>query len=97
MGVFLPAFSFTLIGHSLMERIIANKTLHGFLDGVTAGVIGLIAVTAIKLFITTITGISAFIIFFIALLLLIKFRSKYTAIFIIVGAGLFSLFWNYNF
>lgn len=97
LGVFLPAFSFTLIGHSLMERIIANKALHSFLDGVTAGVIGLIAMTGVKLFITTITNVSAFIIFFIALLLLIKFRSKYTAIFIIVGAGLVSLLWNFMF
>lgn len=95
IGIFLPAFSFTLVGHSLMEKLIANKGLHSFLDGVTAGVIGLIGITAIRLFITTITGIPAFIVFAIALLLLIKFRSRYTVVFIILGAGLFSLCWNY--
>jgi chromate transporter len=96
IGIFLPAFSFTLIGHSFMERIIANKALHNLLDGVTAGVIGLIAVTAIKLFIATITSVSAFLIFVAALLLLLKFRSKYLVIFIIAGAGLFSLFLNFT-
>lgn len=95
IGIFLPAFSFTLVGHSLLEKMIANKSLHNFLDGVTAGVIGLIAVTGIKLFITTITSLSAIIIFLLGLLLLIKFRSKYTVIFIILGAGLFKLLWNY--
>jgi chromate transporter len=94
IGVFLPAFSFTLIGHSVLERIIANKALHRFLDGVTAGVIGLIAVTAINLFLTTITSVSAIILFFIALFVLVKFRSKYMILFVIAGAGLLSLLWK---
>ncbi|HKH60285.1 MAG TPA: chromate transporter, partial [Flavitalea sp.] len=95
IGVFLPAFAFTLMGHSVLEKLIANKALHRFLDGVAAGVIGLIAVTAIKLFLTTITGISAIIIFFIALFVLVKFRSKYMILFVIAGAGLLSLLWNF--
>ena len=95
IGVFLPAFSFTLVGHSLLEKIIANKGLHSFLDGVTASVIGLIAVTACRLLLTNITSLQATIIFSIALLFLIKFRSKYTVIFIILGAGLFNLVWHY--
>ena len=93
LGVFLPAFSFTLVGHSLLEKIIANKGLHSFLDGVTAAVIGLIAVTAINLLLTNITSLQAIIIFSISLVLLITFRSKYTIIFIILGAGLFNLAW----
>jgi chromate transporter len=95
IGVFLPAFSFTLIGHSVLEKLIADKALHRLLDGVTAGVVGLIAVTAIKLFLTTITTISAVLIFFIALFVLVKFRSKYIILFVIAGAGLLSLLWNF--
>jgi chromate transporter len=91
IAVFLPAFSFTLIGHSLMERLIANRALHSFLDGVTAAVTGLIAVTAIKLLITTITGWSDIIIFAASLIILVKFRSKYTAVFLIIGAALVKL------
>ena len=94
LGIFLPAFSFILVGHSIMEKIIANRTLHQFLDGVTAGVIGLIAATAVKVFLTTIHSIPAIVIFFTGLLILLRFRSKYTVIFIILGAGLFSAVWN---
>ena len=95
IGVFLPAFSFTLIGHSVLEKIIENKALHRFLDGVTAGVIGLISATAIKLFLTTITSVPAIIIFIIALFVLVKFRSKYMIVFVIAGAGILSLLWKF--
>jgi len=93
LGIFLPAFAFTLIGHSVMERIIANTALHNFLDGITAGVIGLIGATAIQLFVSTVNSIPAVIIFLLSLFLLIKYRSKYTVMLVIAGAGLFSWLW----
>jgi chromate transporter len=49
-GIFLPAFAFTLIGHDYLERLIANPSVHTFLDGVTAGVVGLITATILVLF-----------------------------------------------
>ncbi|MFP5212274.1 MAG: chromate efflux transporter, partial [Acidobacteriota bacterium] len=49
VGIFLPAFSFTLIGHRFLEKIIENENLHALLEGVTASVIGLMAVTSVKL------------------------------------------------
>ena len=73
----------------------ARKALHNFLDGITAGVVGLIGVTAIELFYSTITGLMSIVIFTIALIVLIKFRSKYAIVFIILAAGLFSMIWNY--
>lgn len=88
IAIFLPAFLFTLIGHSLMEKIIQNKKLHNFLDGVTAGVIGLIAVTAMDLFRFAITDIKILIIFALSLTVLYKVKSKFTSAFIILGAGL---------
>ena len=94
LGIFLPAFSFTLIGHNLMEKIIQNTSLHNFLDGVTAGVIGLIALTAIQLFRTTITGIIPFLIFASALWVLFKFKSKFTVVIVIICSGLICLFWH---
>jgi chromate transporter len=48
-GVFLPAFAFTLLGHGLFERITGNRTLHGFLDWVTAAVVGLMVATTVDL------------------------------------------------
>eukprot|EP01102_Stenamoeba_stenopodia_P007061 TRINITY_DN1972_c0_g1_i2.p2 TRINITY_DN1972_c0_g1~~TRINITY_DN1972_c0_g1_i2.p2 ORF type:complete len:135 (-),score=35.19 TRINITY_DN1972_c0_g1_i2:114-518(-) len=50
IGMFLPAFSFTIIGHDLFERLVQNPACSSFLDGVTAGVVGLIATTAVELF-----------------------------------------------
>ena len=44
-GVFLPAFAFSLIFYDRLEAVLENRRLHAFLEGVTAAVVGLIAVT----------------------------------------------------
>ncbi len=51
LGMFLPAFSFTLIGHEFFERLVARKAIHAFLDGVACAVCGVIAATAVVLFV----------------------------------------------
>ena len=48
-GIFLPAFAFALLFYDRLERVIEDQRLHRFLEGVTAGVVGLIAVTAVNL------------------------------------------------
>jgi chromate transporter len=48
-GIFLPAFAFALLFFDRLESVIENERLHRFLEGVAAGVVGLIAVTAIQL------------------------------------------------
>jgi chromate transporter len=48
-GMFLPAFAFSLIFYERLEHIIENPRLQHFLEGVAAGVVGLIAVTLIDL------------------------------------------------
>ena len=48
-GIFIPAFGFTLVAHDTIERLILRPGLHTFLTGVTAGVVGLIAVVALVL------------------------------------------------
>jgi chromate transporter len=48
-GIFLPAFSFALFLGDRIERVVDNPALHGILEGVAAGVVGLIAVTALQL------------------------------------------------
>ena len=58
-GIFLPAFAFTLLGHDYLDRVIANPSIHTFLDGVTAGVVGLIAATTLDLFRQGITSLPA--------------------------------------
>ncbi|HYC96071.1 MAG TPA: chromate transporter, partial [Sphingomicrobium sp.] len=48
-GIFLPAFSFALIFYDRLERVIEDERLHRLLEGVAAGVVGLIAITALQL------------------------------------------------
>ncbi len=87
-GVFLPAFSFTLVGHTYLERIIERPAVHSFLDGVTAGVVGLIAATALVLLRAGITSLPAAIIFLLALLAVYRWKAKAAVAGIVLGAGL---------
>ena len=48
-GVFLPAFAFSLIFYDRLEAVLEVKEMHAFLDGVAAGVVGLIAATTVDL------------------------------------------------
>ena len=48
-AVFAPAFAFSLVGFGTLERLVADERLHSFFDGVTAGVVGVIAATTIEL------------------------------------------------
>ena len=48
-GIFLPAFAFALLFYDRLESVIENERLHRFLEGVAAGVVGLIGVTAAQL------------------------------------------------
>jgi len=49
IGIFLPAFSFAFLFYDRLEQVIENERLHRLLGGVAAGVVGLIAVTALQL------------------------------------------------
>jgi chromate transporter len=70
-----------------MEKIIHNTSLHNFLDGITAAVIGLIALTAIQLFRTTIIDFYTVFLFSIALFILFRFKKKFIPVSVILGAG----------
>ncbi len=90
-GVFLPAFAFTLVGYDLMERLIGYGPLHAFLDGVTAGVVGLIAATALRLFGAGVHGLAALAIFAAALAVLYRWKAKATVAAVVLGAGALGL------
>jgi len=49
LGIFLPAFSFALLLGDRLEALVDWAPLHRALAGVAAGVVGIIAVTAIQL------------------------------------------------
>jgi chromate transporter len=48
-GIFMPAFAFALLFYERLERVVEDKRLYRFLEGVAAGVVGLIAITAVQL------------------------------------------------
>jgi chromate transporter len=49
LGMFLPAFAFSLIFYERLEAVIDNPRLHRFLDGVAAAAMGVIAATLVEL------------------------------------------------
>ena len=49
LGIFLPAFSFALLIGDRLEALVEWAPLHRALEGVAAGVVGIIAVTAVQL------------------------------------------------
>ncbi len=86
-GVFLPAFSFTLIGHQWVERLVEQRRTHALLDGVTAGVVGLIAVTALQFAHATLTSAPAVAIFAAALFAAFRWKAKTAVVWIVAGAA----------
>jgi chromate transporter len=88
IGVFLPAFGFTLIGHQLFERLVENQRLHAFLDGVTAAVVGLIAATALELLREGLPDLPAVLIFILSLIAVYQWKAKSAVAWIVLGAGL---------
>ena len=91
IAIFSPAFAFTMIGHEAFERLIDHTAVHNFFDGVTAGVVGLIAATALSILSETVVGIHAWVIFSISLIALFKSKSKYIVAVVVLIAGLYGL------
>lgn len=79
-GIFLPAFGFTLLFFDRLEAVMDNARLHRSLEGVAAGVVGLIAATTVQLGIGLLRSVpshwTALAIFGASLALLYLWRSK---------------------
>lgn len=90
-GIFLPAFAFALLFYDRLERVIENERLHRFLEGVAAGVVGLIAVTAIQLGWNVARSVPSSalgaIVFVAGLALLYLWRSKLSVPVVVLGSG----------
>ena len=71
-----------------MQQKFENKSIHGFLDGVTAAVIGIIAVTAIKLFIGVIDTWVSVALFLVSLFILLRFKSKLVPVIALLVSGM---------
>jgi len=91
-GIFLPAFSFTLVLGNRIEAVVERPALHRALEGVAAGVVGLIAVTAVQLAAAVAarvpSPIAALAIFGVALGILIASRSRLAVPVVLAGAAI---------
>jgi chromate transporter len=91
LGIFFPAFAFTLWGHEHLERVLGHPRLRHFLDGVTAGVVGLISATTVGLLRASLVSVSTVVVFALALAALFKWKAKLLIPVVILGAALVGL------
>ncbi|HJU94048.1 MAG TPA: chromate efflux transporter [Pyrinomonadaceae bacterium] len=91
--VFLPSFVFVLGGAHYVEKVQDNKPVQAFLAGISAGVVGVIAVVSLDLIPEALVGWPSVAIFVAAFLLIVwaKFDVALVAIGAIVGGILYSL------
>jgi chromate transporter len=90
-GIFLPAFAFTLVGHDALERLVHQPRIRLFLEGFTAGVVGLIAGTTLALLKVSLAGWQAVVLFALALAVLFATRAKLVVPAVIGAAALWGL------
>jgi chromate transporter len=91
VGIFLPAFSLTLVGHDALERIVHEPRIALFLTGVTAGVVGLIAGTTIALLAASLTHWEAVLLFALALTALFVSKARLIVPTLIAAAAVWGL------
>ncbi|MGH8165752.1 MAG: chromate efflux transporter [Woeseiaceae bacterium] len=91
IGIFLPAFAFTLIGHDALEGLVHQPRIRLFLEGVTAGVVGLIAGTTIALLKVSLTGPEAVMLFALVLAVLFLSKARLVIPVVIAAAALWGL------
>ncbi|HEU0310416.1 MAG TPA: chromate efflux transporter [Sphingomicrobium sp.] len=91
-GMFLPAFGFALLFYDRLERVIEDERLHRLLEGVAAGVVGLIAVTALQLGWNVAQSVPSLAlgstIFVASLALLYLWKSKLNVLGVVIGSAL---------
>lgn len=92
VGIFLPAFCFTLFGYKYVERLIENKTFHDLLDSIAASVAGLLSVTASHIFLSAVTTPLQTIIFTIAIALIYLWKWYWRVPIIIISCGILEYF-----
>lgn len=91
IGIFLPAFLFTLIGFRAISGVVENSIVHYFLDGITAGVTGLIAATWIQLCLSTVLTWKEILILAVSLLVLYQVKNRFTIPFMLLLSALLAL------
>jgi len=84
-AIFLPSFVFVTAVGPFVPKLRKSEAMKGFLDGVNAGALGLMAGVCVTLGIATLTGAAAICIFVAAAV--VVFRWRVNAAWIVVGAA----------
>jgi len=91
VGMFLPAFAFSMIFFERLEAVVENPALHRVLGGVAAAVVGVIAATLLQLGWATALRVShpvsGVVIFGGAVAIVMLTKGKWVAPALVVGAG----------
>jgi chromate transporter len=87
VGIFLPAFIFPIFFHRYWVAIAENERLRPFLLGVAAAVIGLIAAVTVEIVKTSVVDVYTAILAVGAFLILNRFHSKLTVLYVVLGCG----------
>ena len=92
VGMFLPAFAFSMIFFERLEAVVENPALHRILGGVAAAVVGVIAATLLQLGWATALRVShplaGVLIFAGAVAVVMLTKGKWVAPALVVGAGI---------
>eukprot|EP01038_Epipyxis_sp_PR26KG_P009967 gene9967-13407_t len=88
IGIFLPAFSFTIIGHEVFEAMVENIYIEPFFEGISSAVIGLLLQTAFQFVKATIVDSVDTIVFLLSFAALFHFTDRYTQPIIIIVAAI---------
>lgn len=90
LGMFLPAFAFPLISHDFFEKLASKRgPVAHFLDGMSASVVGMVAVTGCQLLRTAVRANQPLdaIIFLASLNALYSIKSPWTPVIVILAVG----------
>ncbi len=90
-GIFAPAFGMTLLAHHPLERLVHHPRARVFLEGVTAGVVGLIGGTALPLLRAAVDDVLTGVVFAAALVALFRSKARLAPLVVMAVAALVGL------
>jgi chromate transporter len=86
-GIFAPAFGMTLLAHHPLERLVHHPRARVFLEGVTAGVVGLIGSTALPLLRSAVDDVLTGLVFAAALVIFFRSEARLAPMLVLAAAA----------
>ena len=86
--MFLPAFSFTVIGYQLFERLLSYHRVRLLFDGIACSTLGLLLNSALKLIGEAVVTPTDAVIFVVALGCMLQLKHRFLAFFVVLFGAL---------